>query len=732
MIFLVLSTFFTIVMASPARFSPTRKVEPESWLLRLFESDFFDSRLALTYLFRYPENVGIQHYICQELKAFPEEEIEFLLPQICHIIISRPNESAALEEFLFCRCKVSNHMAIYTLWYLESYLSDIQQQTNIQSEGFLLVKRLFQKCQTIIFSETHQDQDQKPEIDAIDVQKSAHTRAVMVGMGLLLAALGAPMANSLSETMVKVQLRQPRFYDPFDEEDDESTDDGKDTDSVDSIRKSRRIDRWKRNSLITRVAARIPTSSPTLDELSRGSAFSFQHYIKKTLIQSTDHQTSSSSLYGGYPSIDLSDRQSKSLDLSSQRSSVVSLTSDSNNLLNSHYFHSQIQFIMALVDISERLVSFPKHTRQHSLIAELTLINYNLPAKVCIPFWCPYTASNPHHHQIVRIALSDCVVLNSAERVPFLICVEVIDNGAENVRKLSTGSRTPSTAQIPQLSQQQSEHDVQYHQAVLSRRESAIKHHLHPEDDSEELPDPFSEKMRTAAVMLAQLYQQQVKETQTHQKKPSRFRSSTTSPYQPPKVNVDTHHTSFSSPPTPAGDIPPSKIRTDFELIRKRVLDEMAASEVERLASKQNIVHPVDELLSDVDQLQLLRDDEDPSASVFREPWTVKQKRIQESSPYGTHPNWQLYSVIVKSGADLRQEQLALQLIFEISRVWEHFQIPIRIYTFRILITSNQSGLIETIPDSLSIHSIKKQGYQRKLNQPGIMYTLYDHFIAVF
>ncbi len=105
--------------------------------------------------------------------------------------------------------------------------------------------------------------------------------------------------------------------------------------------------------------------------------------------------------------------------------------------------------------------------------------------------------------------------------------------------------------------------------------------------------------------------------------------------------------------------------------------------------------------------------------------------RIRNSSPYGRDPNWQLYSVIVKSGADLRQEQLALQLITEMQRCWEAFRIPVWIYAFSILITSARSGLIEVIPDSISIHSIKKEGYTRKMNQPGIAYTIYDHFIKV-
>lgn len=79
----------------------------------------------------------------------------------------------------------------------------------------------------------------------------------------------------------------------------------------------------------------------------------------------------------------------------------------------------------------------------------------------------------------------------------------------------------------------------------------------------------------------------------------------------------------------------------------------------------------------------------------------------------------------------MRQEQLALQLIKEIQTTWKAFKTSLWIYPFKMLITSDQSGLIEVIPDSVSIHSIKKEGFAKGLNQPGIMYTLYDHFIKV-
>lgn len=45
--------------------------------------------------------------LCQKLRQFPYEDIEFFLPQLCHLIISVDNESMALEEFLLDLCEES-------------------------------------------------------------------------------------------------------------------------------------------------------------------------------------------------------------------------------------------------------------------------------------------------------------------------------------------------------------------------------------------------------------------------------------------------------------------------------------------------------------------------------------------------------------------------------------------------------------------------------------------------
>jgi hypothetical protein len=65
----------------------------QMWLLRLFQSEFFNTWIAVSYLFKYPEVVGIQHYLCSRLRdEFPVEDVQFLLPQLwsanfCYYVI---------------------------------------------------------------------------------------------------------------------------------------------------------------------------------------------------------------------------------------------------------------------------------------------------------------------------------------------------------------------------------------------------------------------------------------------------------------------------------------------------------------------------------------------------------------------------------------------------------------------------------------------------------------------
>ena len=304
----------------------------------------------------------------------------------------------------------------------------MENSLNANSESYTLCYRLHTKCQTIVFAETTIDLSQPDMLRAaiadVKISKNARVAPMLVGLGVVLASVGTPIAFIAAEQVVNVQVRQPRhqaFVELLDSTDEES---GMFQEiSPEQAKKSQR-----RNSFVSKIMARVPSNSPTVEELNNGNAFSFNHFVQKTRKKAKKLATksvSNESFREKAQPAELNSRDSRSKSIDGTIPDEV----ENHHLINPHYFHSEIQFIMALVDISERLVSTPKASRQTSLVAELTLINHNLPANVCLPFWCPAEFNDQKHHQVVRIALTDCVVLNSAERVPFLICVEVVENG---------------------------------------------------------------------------------------------------------------------------------------------------------------------------------------------------------------------------------------------------------------------------------------------------------------
>lgn len=183
-------------------------------------------------------------------------------------------------------------------------------------------------------------------------------------------------------------------------------------------------------SPLRRQALKSMTSSTSTSRHAHPAPFS----SVPTLGQSSRQDT----LYMPMPSAEM---LLESYDIEAQR-----------QLLRSHYCRSEFRFLSALEDISNRLLVIPKPARISALRAELTSLNHNLPAEVCMPMWCAADHSHEEggetpgglslatrpdkhpkqtsraHHRVVRISPGDSVVLNSAERAPYLVHVEILEN----------------------------------------------------------------------------------------------------------------------------------------------------------------------------------------------------------------------------------------------------------------------------------------------------------------
>lgn len=84
---------------------------------------------------------------------------------------------------------------------------------------------------------------------------------------------------------------------------------------------------------------------------------------------------------------------------------------------------SELEFVKALMAIGARLKSLPtREAKTQRLIAELAMLNMNLPARV----WLPIFSGQLRHH-VVRIPYTTGVTLNSKDKAPYLIYVEAVE-----------------------------------------------------------------------------------------------------------------------------------------------------------------------------------------------------------------------------------------------------------------------------------------------------------------
>lgn len=93
---------------------------------------------------------------------------------------------------------------------------------------------------------------------------------------------------------------------------------------------------------------------------------------------------------------------------------------------------------------------------------------------------------------------------------------------------------------------------------------------------------------------------------------------------------------------------------------------------------------------------------------VFGESSEEKKARLRAASPYGKHPSWSIDSVMVKAGDDLKQEELALQLIDFFNEIWADAKLTVYVKPYIALSTTPDGGIIQFVSDANSIDGVKK------------------------
>jgi phosphatidylinositol 4-kinase len=92
----------------------------------------------------------------------------------------------------------------------------------------------------------------------------------------------------------------------------------------------------------------------------------------------------------------------------------------------------------------------------------------------------------------------------------------------------------------------------------------------------------------------------------------------------------------------------------------------------------------------------------------FPERWRDKEARLGAASPFSHLVGWRLMPVIVKANDDLRQEQFVSQLLRQFAHIFRVAHVPAYVRAYDILATQADGGLIQAIPDTISLDSLKR------------------------
>lgn len=476
--------------------------------------------------------------------------------------------------------------------------------------------------------------------------------------------------------------------------------------------------------------------------------------------------------------------------------------------LKTNYFRCETQFMYALQSISTRLLQVPPQARQSALRIELALLNRDLPAEVDIPLLLPTKGSRLN--RIVRVSPAEATVLNSAEKVPFLLLIEFLkdelDFDPDSERNQSILLNQDDRRYIFDLAylhdqqRRESQSQPRLGQRAKSQLELGSNHHLSLGSSTASMPNSptisISSPMSTTASLPAfnnthtnnnvappeekdmgdlsvmgmfgddrqELDSMLSRSIAAIPQRSAAFDNIAPSP-RPSDL-------SFSSQYFPSPDLPPTEItdrashmRTAATMLAQldsnRLLprDEAAAIRARIIANMQNMDFTVSQVGLNADgaagerklendlktggmvtaagpSMMTKESSDDPSAKWLGEDWVSKKERIRRTSPYGHLANWDLFSCIAKTGGDLRQEALACQLIEAMNKAWNDAKVGVWVKKMRILITSENTGLVETITNGLSIHSIKKALTSATIaageNPKGTIASLSDHFSKTF
>ena len=429
-------------------------------------------------------------------------------------------------------------------------------------------------------------------------------------------------------------------------------------------------------------------------------------------------------------------------------------------------YHSSLNFIEHLCDISNELPKHPINEQKLFLYAELTKINKKLPCNVYLPF----LKDSTRNYIICHIPLEEVKIFRTKTRCPIMLTFEIIridetnreneDENLQNIEQLNhSRSNTISSLGSSFRFNKKKSKNLPMSKDKLEYEYDADNLKINPDFDlSKPLMinvNSFFEKKMTfmkkdsninnnkkKAIELSVLpikegyeednenldfnfinknsLDENIKEKEDQNKRVKNIVSKFTLKA---STEIDNDKTKFER--QTQRPLPPKNIFKDDTVIHKnsfKIANKLIRSSKEQITSYDNKINN-NENNSDInnnesfdsnssyeeEEIQSGAINQDFFDKIFGETIEEKEKNLKKKSIFGKIETHKIFRCIFKTHEDLRQEQFATQLINEFYQIFKLENTGCWLNTYEIISTGNDSGLVEMVDNSLSLDQLKQK-----------------------
>ena len=347
-------------------------------------------------------------------------------------------------------------------------------------------------------------------------------------------------------------------------------------------------------------------------------------------------------------------------------------------------YHSTLNFIEHLCDISNDLVKQPKAVQKLFLYKKLSEINKKLPCNVYLPF----LQDSARNYLICHIPIDNIKIFRTKTKCPIMLTFEMIrideiinkEKSNDDIYEIKD-KKLDNIIKFENEEYTDADYDLSKPMVIgennIQRKSGRNKTQINTESDLKK-NQKFLNIIKKFKLQNSKLISSIEKDTNSIDTKNR------------PKLDIIDDDISLESPKK-----------------------EQKNKNEEKLDKNSDIASNLSDTDSDTsgDDTSSVNSSKDFSDfnSIFGETFQELEQNLKTKSPFGNFKTYKIFRCIIKTHDDLRQEQFATQLINEFNQIFKLENVDCWLNTYEIISTGTDTGLVEMVNNSLSLDMLKQK-----------------------